>query len=46
VDPAGVFNEELKDLFPYGNLHFMDSWLYALNLKANMAERVEVFLGK
>jgi len=46
VDPAGVFNEELKDLFPYGNLHFMDSWLYALNLKANMAERVEAFVGK
>jgi hypothetical protein len=46
VDPAVVFNEELKDLFPYGNLHFMDSWLYALNLKVNMAERVEVFRGK
>ena len=46
VDPAGVFNEELKDLFPYGNLHFMDSWLYALNLKVNMAERVEVFLTR
>jgi hypothetical protein len=46
VDPAVVFNEELKDLFPYGNLHFMDSWLYALNLKANMAERVGVFLRK
>ncbi|MFN2395623.1 MAG: DUF3089 domain-containing protein [Bacteroidales bacterium] len=45
VDPAGVFNEELKDLFPYGNLHFMDSWLYALNLKANMAERAEAFPG-
>ena len=46
VDPAVIFNEELKDLFPYGNLHFMDSWLYALNLKANMAERVEAFVGK
>jgi hypothetical protein len=46
VDPAVVFNEELKDLFPYGNLHFMDSWLYALNLKANMAERAEAFFRK
>ncbi len=46
VDPAVVFNEELKDLFPYGNLHFMDSWLYALNLKVNMAERAEAFLRK
>ena len=46
VDPAAVFNEELKDLFPYGNLHFMDSWLFALNLKANMAERVGVFLAR
>jgi pimeloyl-ACP methyl ester carboxylesterase len=45
VDPSGVFNEDLKDLFPFGNLHFMDSWLYALNLKANMAERVGVFLS-
>ncbi|TVQ08634.1 MAG: DUF3089 domain-containing protein [Bacteroidetes bacterium] len=45
VDPAGIFNEELKDLFPYGNLHFMDSWLFALNLKANMEERVGAFLS-
>jgi len=44
VDPATVYNEELKDLFPYGNLHFMDSWLYALNLKENMAERVRAFI--
>ena len=43
VDPATVYNDELKELFPYGNLHFMDSWLYALNLKENMAERVAAF---
>jgi hypothetical protein len=43
VDPAAVYNEELSDLFPYGNLHFMDSWLYALNLKANMKARFAKF---
>jgi len=43
VDPSAVYDDELSDLFPYGNLHFMDSWLFALNLKANMAERVAAF---
>jgi hypothetical protein len=46
VDPATVYNEELKELFPFGNLHFMDSWLYALNLKENMAVRVAALMTK
>ncbi len=46
VDPAMVYQEELAEMFPYGNLHFMDSWLYTLNLKANMAERVGSFSNK
>jgi hypothetical protein len=44
VDPATVYNEELKELFPFGNLHFMDSWLYALNLKENMELRVSAYI--
>jgi hypothetical protein len=43
VDPSAVYNEELSGLFPFGNLHFMDSWLFALNLKTNMAERLAAF---
>jgi hypothetical protein len=45
IDPALVFQESLKDLFPYGNLHFMDSWLYAVNLKMNMLHRTEKFMN-
>lgn len=45
VDPATVYQESLKDLFPYGNLHFMDSWLYAVNLKMNMLNRTDKFLN-
>jgi hypothetical protein len=40
VDPAMVYNEALAEMFPFGNLHFMDSWLFALNLKDNMALRL------
>lgn len=43
IDPATVYNDELKELFPFGNLHFMDSWLYALNLKENMGVRVGAY---
>ncbi|HPR57527.1 MAG TPA: DUF3089 domain-containing protein [Bacteroidales bacterium] len=46
IDPMIVYNKEFHDLFPPGNLHFMDSWLYGLNLKANMAVRVRAFLGR
>jgi hypothetical protein len=45
VDPATVYQESLKDLFPLGNLHFMDSWLYAVNLKMNMLNRTDKFLN-
>lgn len=46
VDPAVVYNEELSELFPFGNLHFMDSWLYALNLQKNMTRRLKNFPGE
>ncbi len=45
VDPSTVFQESLKELFPLGNLHFMDSWLYAVNLKINMLNRSKKFLN-
>lgn len=44
VDPEAVFQQEHAQLFPKGNLHFMDSWLYALNLKSNMLLRKEIFI--
>lgn len=44
IDAASVYQEALGDLFPLGNLHFMDSWLYALNLKDNMATRAANFV--
>lgn len=40
VDPNECYMEALKNDFPFGCLHFMDSWLYAVNLKENMAVRV------
>ncbi|MDD4374095.1 MAG: hypothetical protein PHG67_09280 [Bacteroidales bacterium] len=43
VNAAAVYQESLKDMFPYGNLHFMDSWLYAVNLKMNMLNRTAKF---
>ncbi|MDR2084582.1 MAG: DUF3089 domain-containing protein [Bacteroidales bacterium] len=40
IDPYQCFQEEFKESFPLGNLHFMDSWLYSENLKQNMECRV------
>jgi hypothetical protein len=39
VKPDLCYNEELKDPFPLGNLHFADTWLYAENIKENMRKR-------
>ncbi len=46
VNPDECYQESLKELFPYGNLHFMDSYLYALNIKGNMDLRAQLFLKK
>ncbi len=43
VDPQICFQESLKDLFPLGNLHFMDSYLYGFNIRKNMTDRLEQF---
>lgn len=40
VDPKVCYNESLKEPFPWGNLHFADTWLYAENIKENMRKRV------
>ncbi len=39
VDPAVCFKENIKEPFPWGNLHFADSWLFAENLRENMRRR-------
>lgn len=39
VDPKVCYNDTLKEPFPWGNLHFADTWLYAENLKENMRKR-------
>lgn len=39
VDPKVCYNESLKEPFPWGNLHFADTWLYAENIKENMRRR-------
>lgn len=39
VDPKVCFNETIKEPFPWGNLHFADTWLYAENIKENMRKR-------
>ena len=39
-----TYNEEYKDMFPLGNLHFADSWLYGGDVKYNMSVRVKHFL--
>lgn len=44
VDPKVCYNETLKEPFPWGNLHFADTWLYAANIKENMRKRCESFL--
>ena len=43
VDSALVFIPVYQDFFPMGNLHFADSWLFAGNVKQNMACRLREF---
>lgn len=42
VNPKVCYNESLKEPFPWGNLHFADTWLYAENIKANMRKRTGI----
>lgn len=44
IDPQMAYIEEYKDMFPLGCLHFMDSWLYAKNIKVNMKDRAESYI--
>ncbi|MBP5456158.1 MAG: DUF3089 domain-containing protein [Paludibacteraceae bacterium] len=39
VDPNVCYDEKIKEPFPFGNLHFADSWLFAENIKENMRKR-------
>lgn len=41
LDPEMVFVAAYADKFPKGNLHFADSWLFAGNVKQNMACRLK-----
>ena len=38
-----VFIPAYEDMFPKGNLHFADSWLFAGNVKKNMECRLRMF---
>lgn len=46
LDPEMVFIPAYADIFPKGNLHFADSWLFAGNVKQNMACRLRYFQSK
>ena len=43
LDPEMVFIPAYQDMFPKGNLHFADSWLFAGNVKQNMECRLRHF---
>jgi hypothetical protein len=43
LDPEMVFIPAYQSMFPKGNLHFADSWLFAGNVKQNMACRLRHF---
>jgi hypothetical protein len=40
LDPEMVFVPAYENMFPKGNLHFADSWLFAGNVKGNMGCRL------
>ena len=46
LDPEMVYIPEYKDMFPRGNLHFADSWLFAGNVKGNMECRLRNWKAK
>ena len=43
LDPDMVFIPAYEQMFPHGNLHFADSWLFAGNVKQNMKCRLKHF---
>jgi endonuclease/exonuclease/phosphatase family metal-dependent hydrolase len=43
LDPDMVFIPAYEDMFPRGNLHFADSWLYGGNVLENMRCRLRNF---
>lgn len=43
LDPEMVFIPAYEQMFPKGNLHFADSWLYGGNVLENMRCRLENF---
>lgn len=43
LDPEMVFIPAYEQMFPKGNLHFADSWLFGGNVKQNMACRLRHF---
>ena len=46
LDPEMVFIPAYEDIFPKGNLHFADSWLFGGNVKQNMKCRLRNFNSK
>jgi len=46
LDPDMVFIPAYEDMFPHGNLHFADSWLFAGNVKQNMECRLRSWKAK
>lgn len=45
LDPDMVFIPAYEKMFPHGNLHFADSWLFAGNVKQNMRCRLNRWLN-
>lgn len=43
LDPEMVFNPAYEQMFPKGNLHFADSWLFGGNMLENMRCRLKHF---
>lgn len=46
IQPDLVFIPAYESIFPMGNLHFADSWLFAGNVKENMQCRLRMYLNR
>ena len=46
LNPDMVFIPAYEQMFPQGNLHFADSWLFGGNVKQNMKCRLRHFIAK
>jgi len=46
LDPDMVFIPAYEQMFPHGNLHFADSWLFGGNVKQNMQCRLRNFVAQ